>query len=161
MSTILQATIPGEPVAQGRGRAFYRPGLGVRVFDPAKSRAWKGVAQVHYQEALKAASLAAPAFVGPVEVHVLAVFTCPRSQYRKRDPVPRRPKATKPDASNILKAVEDAANGLLFVDDSQIARVTVERYVGAQEEAPFVRVTVRALEPEQERFRLEPAQAGA
>jgi Holliday junction resolvase RusA-like endonuclease len=161
MSTILQATIPGEPVAQGRGRAFRLPTGQIRVHDPVKSRAWKGVAQVHYQEALRAAALAAPAFLGPVEVHVLAVFTCPKGQYRKREPVARRPKATKPDAENVLKAVQDAGNGLLWVDDSQVARVTIEKFVGAQEEAPFVRVTVKALEPEQERFRMEPTQAGA
>lgn len=145
MSTILQATIPGEPVAQGRGRAFYRPGLGVRVFDPAKSRAWKGVAQVHYQEALRDAGLDAPAFpAGPIEVQVLAVFGCPKSHHRKT-PVPRRPKDTRPDAENVLKAVQDAGNGLLWGDDSQIARATVEKVVAAQEEAPFVRVTVRML----------------
>lgn len=136
-------TIPGEPVAQGRPRGFYRPGMGVRMYDPGKSRSWKGAAQVHYREAIEKAAAAAPIFqAGPVELHVLAVFTCPRSKHRKRDPLPRTPKSTKPDSENIAKAVMDAANGLLFLDDSQVARLTVVKVVGAQGEAPRVEVTV-------------------
>jgi len=145
----LVVRIPGEPVAQGRPRAFYRPGLGVRVYDPAKSRNWKATAQQHMAEALvrdRLASLTHP-FIpeAAVELHVLAVFTCPRSHWRKRDPLPRRPKVSKPDAENVAKAVQDAASGVLFTDDAQVYRLTVEKFVGAQGESPYVEVTVREL----------------
>ena len=140
----LAVVIPGEPVAQGRPRAFYRPGLGVRVFDPAKSRSWKGVAHVHYQEALAKAGASTPFLAGPVELRVVAVFTCPKSAHRKI-PVPRRPKAGRPDPDNLGKAVMDAGNGILFGDDSQVARLVVEKWIGAQGEAPFVEITVRDL----------------
>lgn len=145
----LTVTIPGEPVAQGRPRGFHRPGVGVRMYDPPKSRSWKGAAQVHYRDALDRAGIKAPAFpAGPVELEVLAVFTCPRSKHRKRDPLRRQPKATKPDSENIGKAVMDAANGLLFLDDAQVSKLTVEKIVGAQDEAPRVEVTVRSLRTE-------------
>ena len=143
----LRVTVPGEPVAQGRGRAFFKPGMpGPRVFDPAKSRSWKGTAQVHYQVALDVAAHAAPAFAAgvAVELVIVAVFTCPRSHWRKV-PVPRRPKVGKPDAENVAKAVQDAGNGLLWADDSQVVRLTVEKWYGAQGEAPGVHVSVRAL----------------
>ena len=58
---MLTITIPGEPVAQGRGRAV-RIGAGVRVIDPAKSRSWKGVAAVFMQQGRNAAGVFAPAF---------------------------------------------------------------------------------------------------
>lgn len=146
----LTVTIPGEPVAQGRPRGFHRPGVGVRMYDPPKSRSWKGAAQVHYRDALERAGITAPAFPdGPVELHVLAVFTCPRSKHRKRVPLPRQPKSTKPDSENIAKAVMDAGNGLLYMDDEQVARLTVEKIVGAQDEAPRVEVTVKAFEAEE------------
>lgn len=37
---------------------------------------------------------------------------------------------SKPDVSNILKAIEDALNGIVWHDDSQIYRVEVERGYG-------------------------------
>ena len=145
----LEITVPGEPVAQGRPRGFYRPGIGVRMYDPGKSRSWKGMAQVHMREALAAAGAGSPLFAaGPVELLVVAVFTCPRSQWRKRDPLQRRPKATRPDGENIAKAVQDAGTGILWLDDAQVARLVVEKVYGAQEEAPMVHLTVRALVPE-------------
>jgi Holliday junction resolvase RusA-like endonuclease len=141
----LEITVPGEPCAQGRPRAFRTKAGFIRTFDPEKSRSWKGVAQVHYTEALRQAGLASPAFDGAVEVQVLAVFTCPKSQHRKREPLPRRRRTGRPDPDNIGKAVMDAANGVLFVDDSQVVRLVVEKWTGAQGEAPHVLVTVRSI----------------
>lgn len=143
----LTLTIPGEPVAQGRPRAFYRPGLGVRVFDPSKSRNWKATAQEHMLRAIREGGLREPLVPdGPVHLRILAVFTCPRSQWKKRVPLLRRPKVGRPDAENIAKAVQDAASGVLFTDDAQVTRLTVEKIVGAQGEAPGVTVTVEAAE---------------
>lgn len=137
--------IPGEPVAQGRPRAFVNRQGQARVYDPEKSRSWKGQAQVHMREALEAATVGAPLFAeGPVELRVVAVFTCPKSDWRKR-PVERRPKHTRPDAENVAKAIQDAGTGLLWLDDSQITRLIVEKFVGAQEEAPYVELVVREM----------------
>ena len=36
------------------------------------------------------------------------------------------------DLDNLVKAVQDAANGLLFEDDSQIVRLEAEKTVGAE-----------------------------
>ena len=143
---LLRVTVPGEPVAQGRGRAVNIPGVGIRVVDPAKSRNWKGTAQIHYLVALDVAVRRAPAFPAGValDLHVVAVFTCPKSHHRKV-PLPRRPKVGIPDAENIAKAVQDAGNGILWHDDSQVVRLTVEKWYGAQGEAPGVHLMVRAL----------------
>lgn len=145
----LKVYLPGEPVAQGRGRAFFRPGMKhARVFDPEKSRSWKGAAQVHYQEALERAGASAPFFAeGALELVVVAVFTCPKSA-PKRLSGARRLKAGRPDPDNLAKCVMDAANGILWTDDSQIARLVVEKWIGAAGEAPRVELLVRALEPQ-------------
>ncbi len=142
----LSIRIPGEPVAQGRGRAFFRPGMKhARIFDPAKSRSWKGAAQVHYQEAMARAGATPPLFPeGPVALDVVAVFTCPKST-PKRLSGSRRPKAGRPDPDNIAKAAMDAANGILWGDDAQVAQLRVWKLIGAAGEAPFVEVTVRPL----------------
>jgi Holliday junction resolvase RusA-like endonuclease len=139
----LRVQIPGEPVAQGRPRAF-RMGKGVRMFDPPKSRAWKSYAV----DALRAAGapdgrVLFPA--GPVEVRVLAVFTCPKGAHRKV-PVPRCRHTKRPDAENVAKAVLDAVTTAgIWHDDSQVARLVVEKHVGAQGEAPYVEVEVVPL----------------
>jgi Holliday junction resolvase RusA-like endonuclease len=84
---------------------------------------------------------------GPVELAVFAYFTCPKTDWRKRDSRPRRWHTKKPDGDNILKAIKDAAKGVLWLDDSQVARATVEKIIAAQGEAPSVQVRVRRLEP--------------
>lgn len=148
-ASALTITIPGAPTPQGRGRIIVRRNSGKRgIKDPERSRSWKGVAQVHYMNALRQAGLERPVFgTGvAVELHVLAVFACPKSDHRKHEPRPRRPHAKdQGDASNVLKAVEDAGNGILWFDDCQVARVTVEKVIAAQGEAPSVTVTVREL----------------
>lgn len=137
----LAFTIPGVPVAQGRPRAV-RFGNSARLYDPGKSRSWKGAAQVHMLEALEAAGLRAPAFVDPVEMVVVAVWPCPKGRERKSSPAPRAWRARRPDADNVAKAVMDAANGLLLADDAQVVELTVRKLVGGQGEAPHVEVSI-------------------
>lgn len=143
----LTIRIPGEPVVQGRGRIVWPKGRPhPAIMDPAKSRNWKAYAQEHYRMALERAGLSPPAFNGAVAIHVLALFSCPTSEHRKREPTPRRPHTkARGDASNVLKCVEDAGNGVLWLDDCQLANVSIEKWVAAQGEAPFVEVTVREL----------------
>jgi len=139
---MIQTIIPGEPVAQGRPRAFRTKAGLIRTYDPAKSRNWKATAHEHFRAALNLAGK--QPFAGPVACMIRAVFTCPRSDWRKSKPVLRRPHAKRPDAENVAKAVLDAAQGVLFLDDSQVARLTVEKFIGAQGEAPRVEVAVAA-----------------
>lgn len=149
--TKLSIRIPGEPVAQGRPRGFYRSGLGVRMYDPEQSRKWKDLARAHYAAAIQSAGQLSASTNGRVgvEMHVLAVFACPRSSHRKK-PVPRRWRIGRPDADNIGKACLDAGTGLLYHDDSQVARLVVEKRIAAQGETPFVQVTVRELDCEED-----------
>jgi Holliday junction resolvase RusA-like endonuclease len=139
--------IPGEPCAQGRGRAvgFRRHDgtLGARVFDPAKSRNWKATAQGHMEAAVRAIyeTLGAP-YTGPVQLHVIAVFTLARSRWRKRS-VPLAWRTGKPDGDNVLKAVKDAAKGILWLDDSQVVDARIQKVTGAQGQAPGVYVGAR------------------
>lgn len=139
--------IPGQPVAQGRPRAFRR-GAGLAIVDPTKSRNWKAYAAGVYQQALAAAGFGpSSALLVPVgkwaEVNIEAVFACPPSQHRKREPRQRRPHTGRPDADNLLKSVLDAGNGVLWVDDAQVAFARVRKIVGAQWEAPRVEVTIQ------------------
>jgi Holliday junction resolvase RusA-like endonuclease len=131
--------IPGEPCAQGRPRMAVVGGH-ARAFDPAKSRSWKGAARVAMEAARQT-----PILDGPIAVELLFVHSCPRTDYRKREPMPRRWRDKQPDAENCVKAALDAATGILWRDDAQIARLVVNQVTGAQDESPRVEMWARSL----------------
>lgn len=150
----LEVTIPGPPVAQGRGKVGKwrsKDGReGVTVRDPTKSRNWKATAQEHMVLACNGELLPVMGKMvhgwGPLSLLIEAVFPCPTSDYRKREPTPRRRACgSRNDADNIAKAVMDAGNGVLWLDDGQIAALRVEKWIGAQGEAPYVRLVVEDL----------------
>ena len=137
----IEIHIPGTPVAQGRPR-FARQGRYVRAYDPPKSRNWKATAQEHMAMAMGGA----PPLQGPLSCEVAATFTCPKGDRRKREPRPRRLHAKRPDIENVVKAVLDAATGVLWLDDAQVARLLVLKAIGAQDEAPGVWLKVERLD---------------
>jgi len=136
--------IPGPPFSQPRPKARAFAGH-AQIYEPKEAKVWKGAAQVHMLEALRVAGLSAPAFPPdvPLEVVVTAVFACPKSRYRKNVEAGRSPYLGLKDWDNIGKAVCDAANGILYVDDRYIARGEVQAWVGEQGEAPYVEITIR------------------
>lgn len=139
----ISVRIDGEPVAQGRPRLAVRFGH-ARAYDPPKSRNWKAYA-VDVLRSAKPPDDRVLYPAGSVEVRVVAVFTLPKSAHRKV-PVGRMRHAQRPDAENVAKAVLDAATTAgLWHDDSQVARLVVEKWRGAQGEAPFVQVEVVPL----------------
>jgi Holliday junction resolvase RusA-like endonuclease len=70
----------------------------------------------------------------------------PKSQYRKRSPIPRKWRVKKPDIDNLMKLVKDACSSVVFLDDNQVVRVIAEKIQCAQDEAPFTKVRFRELE---------------
>jgi Holliday junction resolvase RusA-like endonuclease len=145
--------IPGEPCVQGRGRAFILKGRNgapdaARVHDDPKSRNWKATAQQHMQRAMLAAGHYEAWKDEPLEVVITDVFALPRSARKKTKRVPRRwHTKARGDADNLAKAVLDAGNSVLWLDDCLVARLVVEKIIGAQGEAPYVLVEVRSLQP--------------
>ena len=136
-----EVTIAGEPVAQGRPR-FARRGKFVTAFDPPKSRSWKAEARAGMRAALADPSRLVFAAGVPVTVTVAAVFTRPAGSYSKRTPKGREPKATRADLENVVKAILDSATGTIWHDDAQVWRIIAWKEIGAQDEAPFVKLTV-------------------
>ena len=121
----LRFRVFGVPVAQGRARIGRTRGHKRAVaFDPAKSRHWKTYVGHKLREYLVQLKLDTPAFAeGPLTVCVTCIFEAPKSMPKKLRRV-LQPRATRPDCSNLLKLVEDAANGILWRDDSQISSAT-------------------------------------
>jgi len=158
MRPVLELTIPGDPVAQPRyaervfvhGKRVIRqrfiPNVGTpdergRKHDRHPIIAFKAlVRQV-------ATSLyTGPLLDTPIALELLFVFQRPSTSIRKTKPNPREPRAGKPDADNCIKAVKDALNGVVWVDDARVCREVAEKINGAAGERPFTLVRVFAME---------------
>lgn len=112
----IRFTVAGAP--QGKGRPRFSRATG-HAYTPEKTRSYEGVIRYAAQQAM---GDAAP-FDGPVTLEISAFFDVPRSWSRKRRASAldgRVSPTSRPDLTNIEKAVEDAINTVVFRDDAQI-----------------------------------------
>lgn len=117
MEIIIQFTVYGEPVAQGRPRASSQGGF-VRLYDPKKSRDYKDYVRLAAAEHAPAALLE-----GPLAVMVTAYRSIPKSFSKRKAAAAEAGEiypTGRPDADNYLKGVKDALKGVMWVDDSQV-----------------------------------------
>ena len=124
-------SVPGKPVPQPRQRTTksghtYYPDNGIR----------------QYRHAVMLAAMAAgatPTAEAPLTMIVDWVFERPKSHFKKdgtlRVGVPKLPRG---DNKNLLSGVEDALNGIAYVDDHQIGKHIIDRSYGTE-----ARTTVR------------------
>ena len=71
-----------------------------------------------------------PLLQGPVSIHVIAGFQPPKSWSRVKREMALSGDSwhmVKPDADNVLKLVCDALTGIIWIDDKQVARMTIEK----------------------------------
>jgi len=126
-------SVPGDPVPQPRPRVSTRGGF-ARAYVP-KTHA------VHaYRAAIAEAARAAGAGVHGEPVNVVIDFVAqrPKSHLRKSGVKQDAPKLPRFDLDNAAKACLDALNGVAWEDDSQVARLVVEKSYGTE-----ARTTVR------------------
>lgn len=126
--------VNGKVRGQGRPR-FTRNG-----------RAYKAKADRDYEEEIKKAYInSGGVHFGdkPIFIAVTTHRALPKNTPKR---ITEMPDTVRPDASNVLKAVEDALNGIAYNDDSQIVQASIykaprkrcvehmEIYIGTQEE---------------------------
>jgi Holliday junction resolvase RusA-like endonuclease len=110
--------VPGEP--QGKGRAkIVKIGGFSRMATPAKTVSYEGL----IAHAAAQVMAGAPPLTGPVWLSVEMYFGVPASWSKKKreQALLSLIKPTKkPDADNVIKAVCDGLNGVVWVDDVQV-----------------------------------------
>jgi Holliday junction resolvase RusA-like endonuclease len=117
MTFLCEFTVEGEPVAKGRPR-FSRRGQHVVAYTPGKTIDY----ELHVKDAAMRAMGSSEPLDGPVALSVRVFVPIPASWSKKRQEAANNQFVVKkPDGDNYLKAVMDACNGVLYVDDSQVA----------------------------------------
>jgi Holliday junction resolvase RusA-like endonuclease len=128
-------TVLGDPVPQPRARITAR-GKFAHAYTPKKHPI------NNFRDAIAAAAKDAIGDAEPtsecVSVVIDAVFARPKSHMTKRGVKPTAPKAPRPDCDNIAKGVLDSLALIVWLDDTQVTRLVVEKSYGDE-----ARTTVR------------------
>jgi len=123
----------------GRPYALRRPRFAGHAYDPPANKAGKA----KIAEAAKAVWGDKPLLRGAVRLTVIARYQWPKSATKaQRRAVNGFFKATNPDLDNIVKAVMDALNGVVWEDDQQVVAIYAEKIKTTLEQATKV-----AIEP--------------
>jgi Holliday junction resolvase RusA-like endonuclease len=133
-------TVPGQPQGKGRPRVGSIAGK-ARMFTPAKTVAYEGL----IAHAAAAAMTGRALLEGPAEVFLAVSCQVPSSWSGKKQ---RQALAgevhptTKPDVDNVVKAIFDGCNGVVWKDDVQVISLRLRKRYSA---TPGVRVVIQPL----------------
>lgn len=123
--TTIMFSVPGAPVAKARARATTIGGA-ARLYTPGKTREYeRQVAQ-----AARVAMCKAPPLDRAVAVSLDIMLPVPASwsKARRADALAGHVQPTsRPDTDNYAKAVLDGCNGVVWVDDAQVVRMTAQK----------------------------------
>ncbi|MNJ10053.1 Endodeoxyribonuclease RusA [compost metagenome] len=133
--------VPGEPIGKGRPR-IGKVGAHARMFTPAKTANYEGLIALAGTDAMAGRTL----LEGPVMVELRIVMGVPASKSKKwkaqalaGEVFPTK----KPDMDNVIKAIYDGLNGVVWKDDVQVVDAFVRKRYGA---TPGVHVRIVPLQ---------------
>lgn len=129
MNKPISITVYGNAVPKGRPRVALR-GKHPVVYTPTKTREWEQLIK------LAAAGKVKELMTGPIELDVEFYLPRPKS-------LPNRITyhTKRPDLDNLIKAVMDALNGVVWRDDSQVVEKHVYKYYACSER-PHVTIDI-------------------
>lgn len=117
--------VPGQPVGKGRPR-IGKVGAHARMFTPQKTASYEGMVSLAAQQAMNGAAL----IEGPVQAQLRIDVMIPASWSGKKQRAAAAGEVlptSKPDADNVVKAIFDALNGVVWKDDVQVVDLTVKK----------------------------------
>lgn len=134
---LIKFTIPGAPVSQGRPRAR-RAGNKIMMYDPKPSKDYKEFVANIALEYAPSKPIETPLFVNIAIYRKIPKSTSKKDRQLMLDGM-KRP-ITKPDTSNYVKGIEDALNGIIYKDDSQIVELRATKYYS---DSPRAEIEIR------------------
>lgn len=118
-------TVEGNPVAKGRPR-FAKRGKFVQTYTPKKTKDYEDLVKESASQAMGSNEL----LDTPIKVFIHIRMPIPKSVSKKmrQDCLDQLIRPTKkPDWDNVAKAITDACNGIVYVDDCQIVDAHVTK----------------------------------
>ena len=121
----------GEIVGKERARVNMYT---CRVYTPNKTKDYEFLVQQYFRmkypkyETLK----------GRISINIIAYLKIPKSTSKTKIQEMLENKISptkKPDVDNIAKSILDAMNGLVFEDDNQVSKISVEKRFALEEKA--------------------------
>jgi Holliday junction resolvase RusA-like endonuclease len=140
--------IEGEPVGKGRPKASSRGGF-VRMYTPEKTRSYE---QLVGDEARKAMAGQEPTSK-PVDLELTMVFGVPASWSKTKKALALSGElfpTKKPDIDNVIKAICDSFNGIVWVDDVQVVDLVARKRYG---EHPHIEARIIPIKHPADRLR--------
>lgn len=134
---VVRFTVPGEPVAKGRARAFIRGGK-IGHHTPDKTARYENLVRLVAKQAIGAVK----PLEGPISLLCTFWLPVPMSYSNKRRKAclnGSERHCKRPDIDNLLKSVKDGCNGVAWVDDCQVVEVSARKCYG---ETPGVDVEI-------------------
>lgn len=130
MTFMVTIKVDGVPVPKGRAR-YVRRGNHISTYTPEKTRTYETL----IKDAARQAMGVSEPLETPVSLYLYIRVPIPASATKKRlqaiaDGSEKPTK--KPDASNVLKSVEDGMNGVVYKDDSQIVNIHVTKVFSSE-----------------------------
>ena len=130
MSFMVTFKVDANPVGKQRAR-YAKRGNFVQTYTPDKTRTYESL----IKEAATEAMGSSEPLETPVNLYLYIRAPIPKSYSKKKiaDCLNGIEKPIKkPDASNVLKSVEDAMNGVVYRDDCQIVNFHVSKVYSSQ-----------------------------
>lgn len=125
MTFMVTFKVDANPVGKQRAR-YVKRGNFVQAYTPEKTRTYETL----IRESAKQAMGESEPLETPVSLYLYIRVPIPASATKKRlqaiSDGTEKP-IRKPDASNILKSVEDGMNSVIYKDDSQIVNIHVTK----------------------------------
>ncbi|PRH46373.1 RusA family crossover junction endodeoxyribonuclease [Burkholderia multivorans] len=121
----VEFVVPGAPIAKGRPK-FARRGAHVTTYTPETTERYENLVKM----AARAAMRSTAPYAGPIRliVHIGLPIPASWSMKRQGEAAAGAIGATKkPDADNVVKALKDGMNGVVYVDDGQVVDLWVSK----------------------------------
>lgn len=141
--SVLVFSMNGEPRGKGRPRATVRGGF-ARVYTDEKTRKYESSVRAVAQAAMRGRD----PLEGPLSLSLRFRMPIPKSATRRAKTAMAAGEIAhmgRPDLDNCQKAIMDAMNGVVFVDDGQVVRAFSTKIYAEQ---PGVDVRIEAYEPQ-------------
>lgn len=133
--------VPGQPVGKGRPRAAKR-GSHIQLYTPEKTASYENLVATAAHGSMRGAEPIKGACHVDMDIRLMVPLSW--SKKKRQEALDGQLMPTKkPDADNVIKAIFDACNGIVWIDDVQVVQIMANKRYSA---TPGVSVFVVPME---------------